>query len=80
MLSINRCRVGNKRKLGCLKIRRASSSLVSTYSCYLDVVVGLACCNDPKGCTGWNIRSFGFNLVREAEGEQPDKKQRVLVL
>ena len=53
---------------------------VPTYSCYLDVVVGLACCNDPKGCTGWNIRSCGFNRAREAEGEQPDKEQRVLVL
>ena len=56
------------------------SASFPTYSCYLDVVVGLACCNDPEGCAEWNIRSCGSNRAREAEGEQSDKEQRVLVL
>ena len=44
------------------------------------MVVKLAYCNDPEGCTDWYIRSYGFNLTREAEDEQLDKEQRVIVL
>ena len=54
--------------------------LVPTYSCYLDVMVGVECCNDPEGCTGWNIRSCGSKRTREAEGEQKVIVLRLIVL
>jgi hypothetical protein len=42
---------------------------------YFDVVVGLACLNDPESYTGGSIASGRASHARQVEGDDPDKNR-----